>query len=216
MSNPIKEIFNLIEKEKELNKLALDNLEEQKTLKVLINSKVNNVDIKFFSICLVLNLFLICISYIFLSKPFTGIFLIIFIVLLFCFGLSFLDYSKKYISYKKELSNLKKDRFDNINNYIDVKNKFKALNQKYDKIKSELGLVQKDTIKLVDSIDSETILNYISKNEINNQEYIVLDNILNSKIYMAKEKNSNKKNLLKNKINKLNSIENEILHITNE
>lgn len=216
MSNPIKEIFNLIEKENELNKLVLDSLEEQKALRAVINSKANNREIKNFSICLILNLFFIYVSYSFFSKLFTVVFIITFLLLLFGFFFSFLDYIQKYISYKAELSKLKKDRVEVINDYFDVENNLKILNEKCDKIKSELGFVQKDTIKLVDSIDSETILNYISKNEINNQEYIVLDNILNSKIYMAKEKNSNKKNLLKNKINKLNNIENEILNITNE
>lgn len=216
MSSPIRKIFKLIEKEKELDKLALNNLNEQRTLKTVIDSKADNGELKSFSVSFVLFLFLAYMSYWFLPKPFTDVMLIISLIFLFCLGFISLNYIQKHLVHNGELSKLKKNQSDVISSYSDIENHLKVLRDRYDKIKSELDLIQKNTIKLVDSIDSETILNYISENEINSQEYIVLDNILNSKICMAKDKNSNKKNLLKNKINKLNSIENEILNITNE
>jgi hypothetical protein len=216
MSNPIKEIFNLIEKEKDLNKLVLDNLNEQKKLKTVMDSKADSGEVKSFSVGFFLFLFLAYMSYGFFPKIFTDLMLIISLIFLFCLVFIFFNYIQKHIVYSENLSKLKKAQGFVISDYSDMENQLKVLRDKHDKIKSELGLIKKETIKLVDSIDSETILNYISKNEINNQEFIILDNILNSKIYMAKEKNSNKKNLLKNKINKLNSIESETLNITNE
>jgi len=216
MSEPIREIFNLIEKEKELDKLALENLKEQKSLKNVMDSRADSREVKNFSLGFVLILFLTYMSYVFFSKPFTGLLLIIALIFLFCLGLAALNYIQKHLVHNGELSKLKKTQSNVISSYSDIENHLKVLSERYDKIKSELDLIRKDTIELVDSINSEIILNYISENEINNQEYIVLDNILNSKICIAKDKNINKKNLLKNKINKLNSIENEILNITNE